>query len=185
MKQRGRGVTMKRLIWLVPLALAGCGKKAEVEVKNASVAEVAAKMKEAGVDKTTLHPGLWAVTVKVDNISAPGVPPEMEQQMRKGIGQTRTMTECMTQEQAKKPFENFAKGQDDCRYDHFTMGDGKVDSKLICTKDGLSRSMLLQGTYSPEQYNMQMQSEALGQGRIKRINMSMTLNAKRAGECPA
>lgn len=175
---------MKHLVWLVPLALAGCGKKAEVEVKNASVAEVAAQMKESGVDKTTLRPGLWSATVKVDNVSAPGVPPQVEQQMRQGIGQAKTMTECLTEENAKKPFERFVEGLDDCRYDHFSMGEGKIASKLICTKNGLSRSMVLQGTYDKEKYNLQMQSEAMGQGPIKRINMTMTLDAKRVGDCP-
>ncbi len=176
---------MKHCIWLAPLALAACGKQAQVSADNASIAEVANQMQESGASKTTLRPGLWSIAIKVDNISAPGVPPQVEQEMRKGIGQSKTMTDCLTEETARKPFDRFVHGiKDDCRYDHFEMGGGKIDSKLVCTKDGLQRATTLQGTYAPEQYKMQMMTEALGQGQVKRINMTMTMDAKRVGDCP-
>ncbi|WP_415642493.1 DUF3617 domain-containing protein [Sphingomonas antarctica] len=173
----------KHLIWLVPLALAGCKKNA-VEAQNASIEEVAEKMKESGVAQTSLHPGQWQATVKLDNISAPGAPPELEKNMRSSIGQARTMLECLTEENAKKPFERFVEGMNkDCKYDHISMGNGKIDSKLVCTTDGLTRTMTMQGAYSPESYKLQMTTEATG-GPVKRVNMTMTLDAKRVGECP-
>jgi hypothetical protein len=170
-------------MWLVPLALAGC-KKNEVEMKNASIEEVAKKMQDSGVAKTTLKPGMWQATVKLNNISAPGAPPEVEKGMRGSIGQARTMSECLSEADAKKPFERFVEGLNgDCKYDHFTMGDGKIDTKLVCTTQGQTREMTMQGSYGPENYNLQMMTEASG-GLVKRINMTMTLEAHRTGECP-
>ena len=173
----------KHLIWLIPLALAGC-KKTEVEAQNASIAEVAQKMKETGVAQTTLNPGQWQATIKLDNIAAPGAPPEMEKGMRQSIGQTRTMLDCLTAENAKKPFERFVEGMsNDCKYDHFQMGGGKIDSKLVCTTQGMTRTMAMQGEYKPDAYKLQMTTEASG-GTVKRVNMTMTLDAKRIGDCP-
>ena len=174
----------KKLLWLVPLALAGC-KKNTVEVENATVEEVAAKVKEAGVlNNTALRPGQWQATIKLQNISAPGVPPEMEQQMRKGIGRAKTMTECLTEEMAKKPFERFVQGYDkSCRYNRFAMGAGKIDTKITCANNGLQREMTMQGSYTPETYDLLMDSNALGGGKVKRVNMTMSLQARRTGDC--
>lgn len=173
-----------KLLWLVPLALAGC-KKNVVEAENASVAEVAAKIKESGALKdTALRPGQWEAKIELRNISAPGIPPEMEQEMRKGIGRSKTMTECLTEELAKKPFDRFIEGYDkSCRYNHFTMGSGKIDTKITCSNQGMQREMSMQGTYTPETYDLLMDSNALGGGKVRRVNMTMSLQARRVGEC--
>ena len=95
----------KHLIWLAPLALAGCQRNT-VEAQNATVAEVAKKMKDSGVADVQLRPGLWQATVKLNSIAAPGAP-QIEQQMRSSVGQARTITECLTEENAKKTIRTF------------------------------------------------------------------------------
>ena len=73
---------------------------------------------------------------------------------------------------------------DDCRYDHFSMGNGKIDSKLVCSADGVTRTMTMQGQYDPTSYGLRMDTVATG-GPVERVDMSMSLDAKRTGECPA
>jgi len=172
------------LIWLVPLALAGC-KKNDVEVKNASVTEVIEKVKQSGAAQTSLKPGLWEATLKLENVAAPGAPPEVAKAMQGGIGRARTMTECLTEEDAKKPFERFVEGLNkDCRYEHFTMGGGKIDTRLVCAGNGMNREMAMQGTYGAENYRMRMVTQVSGPEH-GHMSMAMSLDAHRTGDCPA
>jgi hypothetical protein len=173
---------MKQLIWLVPLALAGCGQKPKVDLKDVSVADVAAKMQETGVVANTLKPGLWQATVKLDSIAAPGMP-QVEKQMQQSAGQARTITECLTEETVKKPFDRFTEGlSGDCRYEHFTMGGGRIDNRLQCTTGQLKRTIATQGTYDAQNYSLKINSDATG-GPIPRTLMAMSLDAKRTGDC--
>jgi predicted small lipoprotein YifL len=177
-------MSMKQLIWLAPLALAACGQKGEVDLKKASVTEVADKMRESGVAATSLKPGMWEATVKLDSIAAPGMP-EVQQQMQANAGQARTITECLTAETAKKPFDRFIVGvADDCSYEHFTMGGGRIDNKLVCSNAQSQRTIATQGTYDKERYSLKINSETTG-GPIPKTVMAMSLDARRTGACPA
>ena len=72
----------------------------------------------------------------------------------------------------KRPKEDFFAGKNnDCRYDHFTMGGGKIDAAMHCGgKDGESQVMQMAGTYSPDSYQMQTIDEHGGRqtGRRRR-----------------
>ena len=52
----------------------------------------------------------------------------------------------------KRPKEDFFAGKNnECRYDHFTMGGGKIDAAMHCGgKHGESQVMQMAGTYSPD-----------------------------------
>ena len=173
----------KHLIWLVPLALAGC-KKSTVEAENATVAQVAEQMNQSSVGKTELKPGLWEATMKIDNITIPGATPQAREQLRKNTGQPKTMTDCLTEEKAKRPFDAFTQMSKDCRYEHFKMGQGQIDSTLVCVTDGVTRKLTMQGVYKPTEYQLQMHTSGSG-GRMNGMDITMTLNARRTGECPA
>ena len=173
----------KHLIWLIPLALSACGRGNEVDLKEASVSEVAEKMRSSGVVATSLKPGLWEATVKLDSIAAPGNP-EVQQQLQANAGQERTITECLTAENAKKPFDRFVVGiGDDCRYEHFMMGGGRIDNKLVCGTTQNQRTIATQGTYDPDRYALKINSETIG-GPISKTVMAMSLDARRTGDCP-
>ena len=63
-------------------ALAACNKSPEVNAKNASVAEVAQKVREAGANDSFVRPGLWQSKVTIDQLDIPGMPAEMAQRMK-------------------------------------------------------------------------------------------------------
>jgi hypothetical protein len=171
------------------LALAGCNKGPEVKAKNASVAEVAQKVHEAGADQSMVRPGLWQSKVTIDQFEVPGMPAEMAQRMKTMMAQQQEhgFQSCLTAEDVKRPKEDFFAGKNNqCRYDHFTMGGGKIDALMHCGKGGGGQTMQMAGTYSPDNYQMQMSTQVNpAAGEQGGLTMKMRVEAQRVGECKA
>ena len=165
----------------IVLPLAACGSKPTVNEKNASVEEVANKVREVSQKEGFIRPGSWQSTVKIDQMDMPGMPPQVAEQMKKMVAETHTTNSCLTPEEAKKPKENFFSGNENCRYDHFTMGGGKIDAEMRCDQGGGSQVMQMTGTYSPDSYKMHMTSKGGAAGHS--ITMQMSVDARRVGEC--
>ena len=167
-------------------ALAACNSGPNVSATNASTAEVAAKVKAAGLGTSFVSPGRWQTTMTIDDMTMPNTPPQVAAQMKAHMGTGRSFTSCLTPEEAKRPREDFfAKGAGNCRYDRFALGNGKIDAALSCAEDGATRTMTMNGTYSPDSYQMAMTSQGGGAGRSPAAGMSlkMHLDAKRTGSC--
>ena len=64
----------------------------------------------------------------------------------------------MTEADVKKPDSDFFTGKqaENCRYDHFKMGGGKIDAQMRCTAGGATQRMTMAGDYGPEAYHMAM-----------------------------
>ena len=130
------------LVVLSLAALAACNKGPEINVKNASVGEVAEKVREAGSDGSFVDPGRWETKVSLLDIEVPGMPPQMAQQMKQTMGrlQDNTYATCLTDADVKKPKEDFFAGKNrNCRYDHFTMSGGKIDAALQLPRPRVGR----------------------------------------------
>jgi hypothetical protein len=170
------------------LPLTACNKGPQVNEKNASVAEVAQKVREASPDAGFIRPGLWESKVTVEKFEMPGMPPEMSQRMKTMMAQNQehNSQNCLTPEDVKRPKEDFFAGKNnECRYDHFTMGGGKIDAAMRCGgKHGESQVMQMAGTYSPESYQMQTSMKMEG-GSTPEGSMAMTMRieARRVGQC--
>ena len=169
------------LLISIVLPLAACGSKPAVNEKNASVEEVTQKVREVSRDEGLIRPGKWESTVTIDRMEMPGMPPQVASQMKKMIAEAHTSSSCLTPEEAKQPKENFFSGNKQCRYDHFTMGHGKVDAEMHCDMGTGTQVMQMAGTYSPESYQMSMKSS--GDGAGNGMTMQMSVNARRVGEC--
>ena len=74
-------------------------------------------------------------------------------------------------------------GSNGCRYDHFTMSGGKIDAAMKCTGNGATRTMTMQGNYSPDHYHMAIASTGSGAGPAGGMSMKMEMDAKRTGAC--
>ena len=174
---------MHRVMILLGLALplAACGSKPAVDEKNASVEDVANKVAEVSQKEGFISPGKWQSTVTIDRMDMPDMPPEVAQQMKKMVAQGHTSQSCLTPEEAKQPKANFFSGNDKCRYDHFTMGHGKIDAEMRCDQGGGTQLMQMTGTYSPNSYKMHMTSKGGAAGQ--NMTMQMSVDAKRIGEC--
>ena len=168
------------------LPLAACGAEPDVDVRNASVGEVANQV--AGATKSDdyfVRPGKWRSTMTFEEISAPNMPPQMAEQMKRSMTAGQTSESCLTPEDVKRPKEDFFTGADkSCRYDHFTMGGGKIDAKMRCSQDGASQEMEMAGTYSPDEYDMRMTTVMKGMpGPAGEMRMRMKIEAQRVGDC--
>lgn len=166
--------------------LAACRSEPEVDARNASVEEVANQVAQADDGTNFISPGQWQSVVTIEEVSAPGMPPEMAERMKTMMGGGQTAETCLTQEQVKRPSEEFFAGKgNQCRYDHFTMGDGKIDAKMRCTQGQVVQVMEMDGSYAPDRYQMNMQTNMEGGGPPGGMTMRMRVDAKRTGECKA
>ena len=183
---------MKAMLCLMPLTLlAACDSSPTVEAKNASVAEVAETVREAGVrGDEYLRPGKWLSKATLEDLSAPGMPAGMADQMKVTMASKPGTESCMTKEDARKPSSDFFTGKQaqNCRYDYFKMGDGKIDAKMTCTAGGSTQRMAMTGDYGPNEYKMAMTTSmempksvaAAGMGSMA---MKMKVEGKRIGDC--
>jgi hypothetical protein len=167
-------------------ALAGCNKRS-VHEENASVGEVANAVRQSGVaNDILLHPGEWRVTGTMEEFNIPGMPPEAQSAMKQAMSERGNMTYeyCLTPEQAKRPQGKFFndRAANNCRYDHFTMGGGKIDAVMRCDGKPSSMTMTIDGTYGAEYYSTHVQMNMEG-GPQGAMSMKMRSEAKRVGEC--
>jgi hypothetical protein len=170
-------------------ALAACSKSPKIDERNAAPAEIAQKVHEASIGENMVQPGLWQSKVTIERFDMPGMPPEMAERMKMMMAQNQghDFQACLTPEDVKQPKEDFFAGKNnECRYDHFTMGDGKIDATMHCGKDAEARTMRMAGTYSADSYRMQMASEVDASDEAEHaMQMQMRVEARRVGDCPA
>lgn len=182
---------MRNLMLALPLLiLAACDHSPTVEAENASVAQVADKVREVGGDSAmTVRPGQWESSVELESIDIPGMPPQAAAQMKKTMASVATgHKSCLTEEQARRPKEDFFAGtESNCRYDKFSMGGGKMTGTMRCTSPQGGGTQLIEfnGTYGPEYYRMRMASTVEGASPAGPMKMVMNMASKWVGDCDA
>jgi hypothetical protein len=166
--------------------LASCNKGPEVDLKNASGNEVTKALRQSGVmtGGAMVEPGLWESKVTVHEMNIPGMPPEFAQKMKQTMAehQPDASRSCLTPDEVKRPKEDFFGADKSCRYEHFTMGGGKIDIRMQCKQEGFTQDTTMTGSYTPTTYSMDMASEASG-GERSGMTMKMHVDARRVGEC--
>ena len=178
------------ILCVAALALAACSSEPEVDMKNASVGDVINEVQKSGVSQDAVRPGNWETKVTVDDIIMPGVPPSVLAGMKDVMGRQLNVTieHCVTPEEAKKPGSDFFTGKksDDCRYEHFTMGDGKVDAVMRCqgNRAGLM-TMKMAGTFTPESSSTRSEMEVnqASNGDAGIMTIKARTETRRIGEC--
>ena len=165
-------------------ALSACNKGPDVNVKNASIGEVAEKVRDSAGSASLVEPGRWQTKVTMLEMDIPGMPPQVAARMKSSMGQERSYETCLTPEDVKKPKADFFAGKsNDCRYDHFTMSGGKIDAVMHCeAKAAGAMTMTMNGTYSSDSYEATMAMEVNG-GRDGRMRMKSHSESHRIGEC--
>ena len=182
---------MKRsiLALTIPLALAACNQGPEVDERNASVEDVAAKVREATGDGRFIRAGEWTSTSAIEEMTVPGFSAEENARMKQVMAKSGSheFTTCLTEEDVKQPEGKFFTGNDQCRYDHFTMSRGKIDAAMRCqATGGGTQVMTMTGSYAPDSYQMRMEMKGEGMpGASGAMTMRMRVDSKRIGECSA
>ena len=176
-------MTRTALLIAFALPLAACDSDPEVSARNASAEEVARKVEAAGGSGNFVNPGKWQSTVTLQEMTVPGMPAAVADEMKRAQGRTTTSETCLTPEEAKRPGEDFFGGKDNCRYEKFNMGNGKIDAVMKCSEGGAAQTMTMAGTYSGNAYQMQMTMQSQGGGEDGAMAMKMRVDAKRIGAC--
>ncbi|HEX3423228.1 MAG TPA: DUF3617 domain-containing protein [Sphingomicrobium sp.] len=179
---------MNYSVWVVAsaLCLSACGKGPTVSVKNASGNEVASAVRQSGVmsSDSMIEPGLWQSKVVVQEMNIPGMPAQYADKMKQSIAERRNdvSKHCVTAADVKKPKEDFFGADKSCRYEHFTMGGGKIDIAMVCKEEGVTQNTSMSGSYTPTSYSMDMSSSGSG-GPGGGMTMKMHVDSQRVGEC--
>lgn len=173
---------MNRLLLIGLIAALGACGGPDVDKKNASAAEVAKAVSDArGAMK--FEPGRWESNVSFISMNAPGMPAEVSQAMQGALGKEHSYATCLSKADAEKPAADFfAKDAKDCTYDHFKLGDGKIDAKMRCGADGRSVVMTMNGAYDRDSYDMMMET-AIDGGDDAPVTMKMKVASNRVGDC--
>ena len=171
---------------MVPaLMIAACNKGPQVDLHNASANEVSKAVQQSGVmsSDTLVQPGLWESKVSVLDVTMPGIPPQYAERMKEELAKHRNDSNrhCIKPEDVKKPKEGFFGADKSCRYEHFTMGGGKIDIAMVCKQENMMQTTNMSGTYTPTTYSMDMSS--VGTGPQQGMRMKMHVDSKRIGEC--
>lgn len=167
---------------IAALLLSGCsGGNADSDGNGKVSVKEAAEKARGELPKP--QPGLYKTTVTMTNIEIPGMPDSMEGH---GAGLTRTIEDCLTEEEVEKGFEALVKqGQDgECSYERFDLAGGKLDAVMVCDAQGRKARMEMTGTTTATsadlEATMAMAFDGAGEG-----TMSFTARHERIGECPA
>jgi hypothetical protein len=182
---------LMRLILLAAsgLMLAACDSGPDVDLTNATPAEVAKAMKDSGATRSMVRPGKWSSTVSVVEMNSPGMPAEMQAQMKAQLGQPRTVEACLTADQVDNPERMIGNVPASCKYDRYTMGDGKMNGTMRCEHQGMVQQMTVAGTYSNDRYSLTIDNKtSVAQGAVPGqpaggMSMKMKVDSRRLGEC--
>jgi hypothetical protein len=164
---------------LAGLALGGC-KKAVVDAQNATPAQVAEQVAKSDLKP---KPGRWESTMKIEAMDMPGMSPEAKKMMENAQAE-RKMATCLSKEDAEKPASSlFSPANSGCKYDHFTMADGKMDGALTCEHGPEKISMTMSGTYSPEAFAVHTTSKVEMPGGRPPMTSQVSMTSAWKGEC--
>ena len=167
------------------LALAACNKGPEVDLHNASANQVGNAVQQSGMmtSDSMVEPGLWQSKATVEEMNIPGMPAQYADKMKQEIAAHRndSSKHCIKPEDVKKPKEDFFGADKSCRYDHFTMGGGKIDIQMVCKQENMTNTTNMTGSYTPTTYSMDMAMN--GSGPQQGMTMKMHVDAQRVGEC--
>jgi hypothetical protein len=181
-----------RLIHTAPLAaailLAACGGNADTDGDGAISTDEAVAEAAGAIQP---QPGQYRTSIEVLELEIPGMPEEMQRQMRTQMGNAmggEGLTYCLTPEDAAaNGAEEMAKNMAaaDCTIARFDVSGGTISSEMQC-KDasGGTSKVAMEGQMSATGSTMTMTNDiALPDGNRMRSKSRVT--AERIGDCPA
>lgn len=168
---RSARVRLLATAMVTTLGLGACNSNEGVTAKDASVEEVAKAVAESDV---ALRPGRWETSVSMGGDVTP-IPGAGKGGMATCL--TNADLDEMDKQMMQKPMES-------CRYDSFTMAGGRIEGAMSCNPpagEGPTMKMTMDGTYTPETYDLAMTTEMSMGGKSQTTKMQVT--SRRVGEC--
>lgn len=182
-----RAVPISTLAFLLLCACDRDGDPGAAQPSPSDRSGPAANASAAALEDVRFEPGQWSATVRIEHVSAPRMPPQMADDMKRMFADVGPVATCLTAAEAKKPAADFFLGRNrnNCAYDQFAMSNGVIDARLSCTRDNVRQTMALQGSYTANSYNLLATTKTQGADRpeLGPLTMKMVIVAKRTGQC--
>ncbi len=169
------------------LMLSACGKEASDPKTADEVIAEAGKLEHP-------RPGQYETKVELIDVSIPGLSPQIAEQMKARMGGAGNQSSayCLTEDEAKKGFEETIRKMTDgggsltCNFDRFAVDGGKLDAALSCKgPQGMTSQIAIDGSATAEStamHTVAVQKAPMIPGGEMR--MEMTMNSQRVGDCP-
>lgn len=171
------------------LALGGCNQQPSgtVSAEGKSPAEVQQQAGAAGIPQHP-EPGQYRTTIKITDVSFPGMSAQMAGQMKRMFGASGQSAEfCLTPEKARAGFQEFTNhaAEGNCAYDSFRADGGTLDAQMTCqTAKGMTTKAALHGTFSPTGSELKMTTDTSGAGLPGGgMHMQADVVNQRIGDC--
>jgi hypothetical protein len=178
-----------RKVLVLPLAvavvLAGCGKKEEPAAEGGKVSSGQAAA--AAATMITPQPGLYKISGEILDLSFPGMPKGMVDQMKQSMKASFDATDCMTKEDVKDAVKKMAKGPQDgtCKYSKYNVSGNTISAVMDCGgKAGTGGTFTMNGTVAATSIDMTMEGDQKAPGMPGgAMHMKMHIKSQRVGEC--
>jgi hypothetical protein len=173
-----------RDISLTVLLLAACGTPASNQQAAANASgETPNAPVQADAGQLTIQPGQWEVTTSVSSVRATRLPPGVTMPQMP----TTTVRTCVTPAQAREAAASFAGRSDrhgmNCDYSGVSIANGRIQGRSTCSREGMTATVTMDGTFTPTSYDIQQQMQASIRGRES--SSTNHLVGRRVGECTA
>jgi len=168
------------------LLVGGCDWGSSVDLRNESGSVVAQQIRKVAASSDFAQPGRWETKITLNQVDAPGMPPAFVEKLKASMRQPQSAASCLTAADVKKGAFYVGEENQACRYEHFAMGKGRIDGMLRCTDQAGTRSMAMSGSYGPDKYKLVVTTDsqsAQQPGAAGKVSVTMTMDAKRAGQC--
>lgn len=178
-----------RKVLILPLAaaiaLGGCGKKDEAAGGDGKVSPKEVAAEASGL--ITPQPGLYKVSGEILDLSFPGMPKAVVDEMKTSMKANFESTNCMTEADAKNAVKEMAKGpqQGNCTYSKYDVSGNKISAVMNCEGEkGTSGTFTMNGTVGATAIDMTMEGDQKAPGMPSGgMHMKMHLKSQRIGEC--
>lgn len=175
------------ILGVAALAISACSKKGADADGDGKISDAEARAEMSSGGAMAMKPGLWEVKIGFDKIDAPGIPANLQGQMKAQMGKGVTQQSCLTKEQVEKPGGDFfgAPPEANCSFDALSRSGDGMTVAMTCKPGGtMVIKSKMDGKFAAETYSMTIEqsSEGTPTGAVK---MSGKIDGKRVGDCPA
>ena len=133
--------------------------------------------------------GLYKINVDIAELSIPGMPAGMGDQMKKSMSHAMAIEDCLTEADRADAVKKMTKGAENgsCKYTKYDIDGGKIDAQMVCDMGGGGEGTYnMTGTVTTTGVDMTMEGNQkdpkMPGGGMK---MKMHLTSTRVGECKA
>jgi Protein of unknown function (DUF3617) len=175
------------ILGVAALAISACSNKGADADGDGKISDAEAKAEMSSGGAMAMKPGLWEVKIGFDKIDAPGVPANVQGQMKEQMGKGMTQQSCLTQAQVDKPDGDFfgAPPEANCTFDELSRSNDGMKVAMTCKPGGnMVVKSKMDGKFAAETYtmNIEQSTEGTPMGAVK---MTGKIEGKRVGDCPA